>query len=53
VIVPAAMGNGASQRMLEKAGMRRVALGLLTPDNPLDGKGHFVYRIIRPRCPRQ
>jgi aminoglycoside 6'-N-acetyltransferase len=49
VIVPVAMANVASQRMLENAGMQRVAVGLLTPDNPLDSKSHFVYRIDRPR----
>jgi aminoglycoside 6'-N-acetyltransferase len=48
VIVPVVVANIASWRALEKAGFRRVAEGPLTPDNPIDGALHFVYRIDRP-----
>jgi aminoglycoside 6'-N-acetyltransferase len=50
--VPAVMSavvaaNVASWRALEKAGLRRVAEGEMTPENPVDGRLHFVYRIDR------
>jgi aminoglycoside 6'-N-acetyltransferase len=48
VIVPVAVANHASGRALEKAGFRRVASGLLPPDNPIDDGRHHVYRIDRP-----
>ncbi|TDD31290.1 N-acetyltransferase [Nonomuraea terrae] len=49
VIVPVAAGNAASWNALRKAGLRRVARGELEPDNPIDGREHYVYRIDRPR----
>ena len=48
VIVPVAVANVASWRSLERAGFRRVAQGLLTPDNPVDDGEHYVYRVDRP-----
>jgi aminoglycoside 6'-N-acetyltransferase len=48
IIVPVAAGNRASWRALEKAGLRRIAEGELEPDNPIDDRAHFVYRIDRP-----
>ncbi len=48
IVVPVNAGNVASWRMLERAGFRRIASGPLTPDNPIDGPAHFVYRIERP-----
>lgn len=48
VVVPVGAGNVASGRTLERAGFRRVAAGLLAPDNPIDGPEHFIYRIDRP-----
>ncbi|WP_431968689.1 GNAT family N-acetyltransferase [Nocardia sp. bgisy134] len=49
VIVPVAAANAASWRALEKAGLRRVAEGELTPDNPANGTAHYIYRVDRPR----
>lgn len=48
VLVPVSVANRASWRALEKAGLRRVAEGALTPDNPVDGPAHYLYRIDRP-----
>ena len=48
VIVPVVAANVASWRALEKAGLRRIAEGLMTPDNPIDDPLHYVYRIDRP-----
>lgn len=48
VIIPVAAANRASWRALEKAGLRRVAEGRLTPDNPVDDGTHYIYRIDRP-----
>ncbi|WP_024804785.1 GNAT family N-acetyltransferase [Nocardia sp. BMG51109] len=48
LLVPVAAANVASWRALEKAGMRRIAEGHLTPDNPADDGNHYVYRIGRP-----
>jgi len=48
VIVPVNAANRASWRTLERAGFARAAEGPLTPDNPIDGPAHFVYRIERP-----
>jgi len=48
VVVPVHAANTASWRVLERAGMQRVASGPLTPDNPLDDPLHHVYRIVRP-----
>lgn len=48
VLVPVHVGNHASWRALEKAGLRRVAEVELEPDNPLDDRAHHLYRIDRP-----
>ena len=40
--------NIASWRALEKAGMRRIAEGPMSPDNPVDDPLHYVYRVDRP-----
>ncbi|MFI7238613.1 GNAT family N-acetyltransferase [Streptomyces cyaneofuscatus] len=48
VLVPVSAANQASWRALEKAGMRRVAEGELEPDNPVDGRAHYLYRVDRP-----
>ncbi|MEV7196273.1 GNAT family N-acetyltransferase [Streptomyces sp. NPDC093510] len=48
VLVPVPVANRSSWRALEKAGLRRVAEGDLVPDNPVDGRAHYVYRIDRP-----
>jgi aminoglycoside 6'-N-acetyltransferase len=47
VVVPVVVANRASWRALEQAGFRRVAAGELTPDNPLDGREHYVYHRAR------
>jgi len=49
VLVPVPAANRASWRALEKAGLRRVAEGELEPDDPIDGRDHYVYRADRPR----
>jgi len=49
VVVPVPVGNTASRRVLEKAGLRRVADADLEPDNPADPPQHAVYRADRPR----
>ncbi|WP_369212648.1 GNAT family N-acetyltransferase [Streptomyces flavofungini] len=48
IIVPVHSANRASWRMLEKAGFRRYATASLEPDNPVDDRVHFVYRVDRP-----
>lgn len=48
VVVPVHAANRASWRALEKAGLRRIATADLEPDNPLDDRTHYVYRIDRP-----
>jgi aminoglycoside 6'-N-acetyltransferase len=48
VIVPVSAANTASWRTLERAGFTRIAEGELAPDNPIDGRAHYVYRIERP-----
>jgi aminoglycoside 6'-N-acetyltransferase len=52
VIVPVVAANRPSWRALEKAGLKRVAEGELEPDNPIDDRAHFVYRIDRPAMER-
>ena len=47
VVVPVCVANIASWKALERAGFRRVAEGLLAPDNPIDPWDHYVYRIAR------
>ena len=48
IVVPVATGNLASWRALERAGFDRIAEGELEPDNPRDGRDHYVYAIQRP-----
>ncbi|MET9975625.1 GNAT family N-acetyltransferase [Streptomyces microflavus] len=48
VLVPVSAANRASWRALEKAGLLRVAEGELEPDNPVDDRAHYLYRIDRP-----
>jgi hypothetical protein len=38
----------ASWRALEKAGLKRVAEGPMSPDNPIDDALHYIYRVDRP-----
>jgi aminoglycoside 6'-N-acetyltransferase len=47
VLVPVSTANRASWRALEKAGLHRVAQGDLEPDNPVDDRAHYIYRIDR------
>ncbi len=42
VLVAVAAANTASWRALEKAGLRRVAEGPMTPESPADGSLHYV-----------
>jgi aminoglycoside 6'-N-acetyltransferase len=49
IIVPVHVENIPSWRVLASAGFRRVAAGQMTPDNPIDTRDHFVYRLDRPR----
>ena len=49
VLVAVVAANVASWRALEKAGMRRIAEGTMSPDNPIDDPLHYVYRVDRPR----
>ncbi|MFF8385925.1 GNAT family N-acetyltransferase [Streptomyces kanasensis] len=51
VLVPVSVANRASWRALEKAGLRRVAEGDLEPDNPVDDRAHYLYRVDRPAEP--
>ena len=48
VLVPVALGNTASWRLLERVGFRRVAVGELEPDNPVDPRAHVVMLRERP-----
>ncbi|MEW2066321.1 GNAT family N-acetyltransferase [Streptomyces sp. NPDC007346] len=48
VLVAVSAANRASWRALEKAGLRRVAEGDLEPDNPVDDRAHYLYRVDRP-----
>jgi aminoglycoside 6'-N-acetyltransferase len=47
VITAVAATNVASWRALEKAGLRRIAEGPMTPESPEDGSLHYVYRVDR------
>lgn len=51
VLVAVVAANIASWRALEKAGLRRVAEGQMSPDNPIDDPLHYVYRVDRPSPP--
>ncbi len=48
VLVAVVAANAASWRALEKAGLERVAAGVMSPDNPVDDPLHYVYRADRP-----
>jgi aminoglycoside 6'-N-acetyltransferase len=48
VLVAVVAANTASWRALERAGLRRIGEGAMTPDNPVDDPLHYVYRIDRP-----
>jgi aminoglycoside 6'-N-acetyltransferase len=48
IIMPTHASNRASWRSLERAGFHRVASGELAPDNPIDDRVHFIYRLDRP-----
>ncbi len=48
VLVAVVAANVASWRALEKAGLRRIAEGAKSPDNPMDDPLHYVYRVDRP-----
>jgi aminoglycoside 6'-N-acetyltransferase len=48
VVVAMHQANAASWRAVARAGFRRVAEGELTPDNPIDNRDHYVYRLDRP-----
>ena len=48
VLVSVVAANVASWRVLEKAGLQRVAEGVQIPDNPADDPLHYVYRVDRP-----
>lgn len=47
IIVPVAVGNVASWRALERAGLERIGTVSLQPDNPIDPPDHHLYRIDR------
>lgn len=48
VLVPMHVDNTASWRAVQRAGFRRVAAGELAPDNPVDSREHYLYRVDRP-----
>jgi aminoglycoside 6'-N-acetyltransferase len=48
VLVAVVAANVASWRALEKAGLKRVAEGLMSPDNPIDDALRYIYRVDRP-----
>ena len=48
VIVAVHADNIGSGRALEKAGLKRIAEGELDPDNPIDDRRHYIYRLDRP-----
>ncbi len=47
VLVAVVAANTASWRVLEKAGLQRIAEGAMSPDNPVDDPLHYVYRVDR------
>lgn len=51
VLVAVVAANIASWRALEKAELTRVAEGAMSPDNPIDDRLHYIYRVDRPRRP--
>ncbi|ARQ71676.1 GNAT family N-acetyltransferase [Streptomyces marincola] len=48
VLVPVVAAHRASWRALERVGLRRVGTGELEPDNPVDDRTHYLYRVDRP-----
>lgn len=48
VLVTVVAANTASWRVVEKAGLQRIAEGPMSPDNPVDDPLHYVYRIDHP-----
>jgi aminoglycoside 6'-N-acetyltransferase len=48
VVVPVVAANRPSWRALERAGLSRVGVGNLRPDNPVDDPTHYLYRVNRP-----
>ncbi|MGW5480662.1 GNAT family N-acetyltransferase [Streptomyces sp. NPDC004008] len=48
VLVPVVAANRPSWRALERAGLRRVGVGELEPDNPVDDWTHYLYRVDQP-----
>ena len=48
MLVAVVAANVASWRALEKAGLKRVAEGPMSPDNPIDDALHYIYRVDRP-----
>jgi aminoglycoside 6'-N-acetyltransferase len=48
VLVAVVAANVASWRALEKAALRRIAEGAMSPDNPVDDPLHYFYRCDRP-----
>ena len=47
VLVAVSAANGASWRALEKAGLTRIGEGDMEPDNPVDDRRHYLYRVDR------
>ena len=48
ILVPVHADNRASWRVLERNGYLRAASGEFEPDNPVDSRAHFIYRLDRP-----
>ncbi|MFD9789369.1 GNAT family N-acetyltransferase [Streptomyces sp. NPDC059070] len=48
VLVPVVAANRRSWRALERAGLHRVGTAELEPDNPVDDRTHYLYRVDRP-----
>ncbi|MEV8046876.1 GNAT family N-acetyltransferase [Streptomyces griseoluteus] len=48
ILVPVVAANQPSWRALERAGLRRIGVGDLQPDNPVDDRTHYLYRVDRP-----
>ncbi len=51
VVVAVHADNAVSWRTLQRVGFGRVAAGELAPDNPVDSREHYVYRLDRRRSP--
>lgn len=48
ILVAVVAANVASWRALEKAGFARVGMADGTPENPIDPRKHYLYRLDRP-----